>query len=115
MDDALAVDVLHALHQLGHVVPGLRLRHRHPALQHVHQRLPGAVLQHDVDVVSVLKVLEELYYVFVSQRAMKLNFTGNFFLVMRLGDPRFVDDLGCKHSIRFEIDEFMNTGKTSLQ
>ena len=115
MDDALAVDVLHAVHQLGHVVPGLGLRHRHPALENVDQGLPGAVLQHDVDVVSVLKVLEELYYVFVSQRAMKLNFTGNFFLVMRLGDPRFVDDLGCKHSIRFEIDEFMNTGKTSLQ
>ena len=101
--------------KLGHVVPGLGLRHRHPALQDVHQGLSGAVLQHDVDVVSVLKVLEELYYVFVSQRAMKLNFTGNFFLVMRLGDPRFVDDLGCEHSIRFEIDEFMNAGKTSLQ
>ena len=115
MDDVLAVDVLHSLHQLGHVVTSLRLCHRHPALEDVNQRLPGAVLQHDVDVVSVLKVLEELYYVFVSERAMKLNFTGNFFLVMRLGDPRFVDDLGCEHSIRFEIDEFMNAGKTSLQ
>ena len=115
MDDVLAVDVLHALHQLGHVVPGLRLRHRHAALQDVDQGLPGAVLQHDVDVVSVLEVLEELYYVFVSERAVKLNFTGNFFLVMRLRDPRFVDDLGCEHSIRFEIDEFMNTSKTSLQ
>ena len=69
--DVLAVDVLHALDQLGHVVAGLRLRHRHPALQDVDQRLPGAVLQHDVVVVSVLKVLEELYYVFVSERAMK--------------------------------------------
>ena len=69
--DVLAVDVLHALDQLGHVVAGLRLRHRHPALQDVDQRLPGAVLQHDVDVVSVLKVLEKLYYVFVSERAMK--------------------------------------------
>ena len=115
MNDVLAVDVLHALDQLGHVVSSLGLRHRHPALEHVDQGLPGAVLQHDVDVVAVLEVLEELYHVFVSQRAVKLNFTGNFFFVMRLRDPRFVDDLGCKHSIRFEIDEFMNTGKTSLQ
>ena len=35
--DVLAVDVLHALDQLGHVVAGLRLRHRHPALQDVDQ------------------------------------------------------------------------------
>ena len=65
------MDVLHALDQLGHVVPGLWLRHRHSALQDVDQRFPGTVLQHDVDVVSVLKVLEELYYVFVSERAME--------------------------------------------
>ena len=87
MDDALAVDVLHAVHQLGHVVPGLGLRHRHPALEDVDQGLPGAVLQHDVDVVPVLEMFEELYYVFVAQRTVKLDFSRDFLFVMGLRDP----------------------------
>ena len=87
MDDVLTVNVLYPLAQGGHVVPGLRLCHRHPRLQDVHQRLPGAVLQHDEDVVPVLEVFEELYYVLVAKRPMKLDFSRDFLFVMGLRDP----------------------------
>ena len=87
MDDVLTVDVLHPLTQGGHVVPGLRFSHRHPCLEDVDQGLPGAVLQHDVNVVPVLEVFEELYYVLVTQRTVKLDFSRYFLFVMRLRDP----------------------------
>ena len=61
------MDVLHAVHKLLHVVPGLDLGDHMPGLEHVHQGPFGAVLQHDVDVVRVLKVLDELYNVLVYQ------------------------------------------------
>ena len=66
MNDILAMDVFYAVDQLGHVISGLRLGHHVAALQHVHQGLPGAVLQDDVNIVPIFEVLEELYYVFVS-------------------------------------------------
>ena len=87
MDDVLTVDVLDPLAQGGHVVAGLRLCHCHSRLQDVNQRLPGAVLQHDVDVVPVLEVFEELYYILVTQRTVKLDFSRDFLFVMGLRDP----------------------------
>ena len=49
------------------VEPRLWLGDDVPGLEHVDQRLLGAVLQHDVDVVRVLKVLDEPHHVFVDQ------------------------------------------------
>ena len=67
MDDVLAMDVFHPVTQGRHVVTCFWLRHRATCLQHVYQRLPAAILQHDVDVVPILEVFEELYNIFVSQ------------------------------------------------
>ncbi len=72
MNDVLRVDVLHPVHQLAHVEARLRLRHHVTRLEHMHQRLPGTVLQHNVDIVRVLKVLDELYNVLVSEGAVEL-------------------------------------------
>lgn len=83
VDDVLAVDVVHPGAERRHVVACLRLRHRHATLEHVDQRLPAAVLQHDVDIVTILEMFEKLNNILVSQRAMKLDFTRNFFFVMR--------------------------------
>ena len=55
--------------------------------QNVDKRLAGAVLQHDVDVLIVFKVFEELDNVPVLEAAVKLNLTRDLFLVVRLGDP----------------------------
>ena len=55
--------------------------------QNVDKRLSGAVLQHDVDVLIVFKVFEELDNVPVLEAAVKLNLTRDLFLVVRLGDP----------------------------
>ena len=74
MDDVLRVDVLHPVHQLLHVVAGLDLGDHVAGLEHVHQGPFGAVLQHDVDVVRVLKVLDELHHVLVDQVSEKLKY-----------------------------------------
>lgn len=73
VDDVLLVDVGHPLAQLRHVVAHLGLRHRHPRLLNVHQRLEGAVLQHDVDVLRVFKVFEELDDISVGETRVELN------------------------------------------
>ena len=46
---------------------------------------------------------------------MKLNFSGNFFSVVRFGDPGFVDYLSCGHSVGLEINKFVYTSEASLQ
>jgi len=73
VDDVLLVDVGHPVAQLRHVVAHLGLRHRHPRLLNVHQRLEGAILQHDVDVLRVFKVFEELDNISVSETGVELN------------------------------------------
>ena len=54
--------------------------------QNVDKGLSGTVLQHDVDVLIVFKVLEELDNVPMLEAAVKLNLTRDLFLVVRLGD-----------------------------
>jgi hypothetical protein len=41
--------------ELAHVVARLRFRDHVARLEHVHQRLPRTVLQHNVDILRVLK------------------------------------------------------------
>ena len=96
MNDVLAVDVLHPGAESGHIVSCLRLRHSHAALEHVDQGLPAADLQHDVDVVRVLEVFEELDNILVSERPVQLYFSRNLLFVMRFGDPGLVDDLASR-------------------
>ncbi len=55
VNDILWVDVLHAMDELAHVVARLRLRDHMARLEHVHQGLPRTVLQHNVDILRVLK------------------------------------------------------------
>ena len=40
----------------------------------MHQRLQGAVLEHDVDVLRVFKVLEELDNILVGEAGVQLDF-----------------------------------------
>ena len=73
VDDVLLVDVGHPIAQLRHVVAHLRLGDRDPRLLDVHQRLERAVLQHNVDVLRVFKVFEELDNISVRETRMELN------------------------------------------
>ena len=60
------MNIFYAIDQLGHVISGLGLCHNVAALEDMDKWLPGTVLQDDIDVVTVLEVLKELYYIFVS-------------------------------------------------
>ena len=75
MDDFLGVDVLDGLHQLVDVVAGLDLVKLLTALNQVCQRLIGADVQHDVDILFVLEVAIEADDVLVIKRPVNLDFT----------------------------------------
>ena len=70
------VDILHAKDELVDVVASLDLMKALATLDQIRQRLVAADIEHDVDILFVLKVSVEARNIFVVKCAMNLDFTG---------------------------------------
>lgn len=89
MNDVIVVQIVHALHDLVHVVPGFRFGEGFAPFVQLHHGSALAQLQHDVDVVSVLEKTVKSHHVIVVQRTVNFDFLGHFLALVLTGHEFF--------------------------
>ena len=95
MDHLARVNILDSLAQLVDIVSCLNLMESLAALNEIRKRLVLADVQHDVDILTVLKIPIESHYVFIVERSMNLDFTGQLLTSLGPGQVCLWNNLEC--------------------
>ena len=95
MDDLAGVHILDCLAQLVDIVSCLDLVESLAALDEVRKRLILADVEHDVDILTVLKIPIESHYVFIVERSMNLDLTGQLLTSLGSCQVCFWDNFEC--------------------